>query len=267
MTDKESMIERNLPLVEHIVVKLTTGFPPHVDRQDLVSAGTVGLIEAVERYDESRGVPFAGYASSRIRGAVLDALREWDWTPRSTRDLSKQVTAAEQSFVSEENRAPSTSELAARVGLSEERINALRSRVAQGVLVALDAKPGAADTAYADPGGTPEDTLVRAELYSYLVGAVELLPERYREVIVGYYVDATPISEIADRFGVSQSRVSQIHGEALKMLRAGLDVQFSEDGQAHATKHARYAAGIADHESWRDRLAATRFAPERAAET
>jgi RNA polymerase sigma factor for flagellar operon FliA len=266
--DIERLIEEHLPLVEHIVLRISGGFPRFVDRSELVAAGTLGLVEAARRYDPAVGVPFARYATRRVRGAVLDVLRQSDWAPRSVRALHRRVEAAEQELATRSGRRPDDDELASRAGLSVEGLVDLRRRVQQGVVMALDQSfddgdgGSGADRLHDRSSSTPDEDIESAELRGYVRDAVRHLPERHRIVAVGLYLEGKSFEELADLLGVCPSRISQLRTEAVNMVRDGVEAQFAAQAAEPATgrvarRKAAYAAEIARASSWRDRLMAS----------
>jgi RNA polymerase sigma factor for flagellar operon FliA len=265
--DVERLIEEHLPLVEHLVLRISGGFPRFVDRSELVAAGTLGLVEAARRYDPAQGVPFARYATPRVRGAVLDVLRQSDWAPRSVRALHRRVEAAEQELATRHGGRPDDDRLAARAGLSVDDLDELRRRVQQGVVMALeqtfdDGDGGAGiDRLHDRSSSTPDEDIESAELRGYVRDAVRHLPERHRMVAVGLYLEGKSFEELAELLGVCPSRVSQLRSEAMTMVREGVEAQFGArsadpvSGRV-ARRKAAYAAQIARASSWRDRLMA-----------
>lgn len=260
----QELIEHHLPLVEHIVRRMAAGFPRHVDRSELVSAGVMGLVEAARRYDTRRGVPFVQFASRRIRGAVLDLVRSSDWAPRSVRAFARQADAAEQALASRLGHSPNVGELAASLGCSVGELEQLRARVHRGVVVALDHHGGDDSSplmaALAAPeANDPLQVLEAIEHVAYLRDAVRALPERHRAVIVGYFLQGKTSEEVADELGVTQSRVSQLRADALVMLRDGIEAQYQPRPRERpvgrvAKRQHRYAAAIAGASTWQDRL-------------
>src|SRR6476619_6135568 len=128
-----ALIEQHLPLVRHVVFQVAVHFPRHVDREELATAGALGLVEAARRYDESRGVPFDRFAAQRIRGAILDAVRAADWAPRSVRTLARRLEAAEQKLATELGRVPSPGETAAALSLSRAELRRLQDKMVRAV--------------------------------------------------------------------------------------------------------------------------------------
>src|SRR4029079_5587042 len=133
-----ALIEQHLPLVRHVVFQVAVHFPRHVDREELATAGALGLVEAARRYDESRGVPFDRFAARRIRGAILDSVRAADWAPRSVRTLGRKLEQVEQDLANNGGERPSNNEVADALGLSRDELHRLRDRVFRSVVLALE---------------------------------------------------------------------------------------------------------------------------------
>ncbi len=266
MNNAMSEVEQHLPLVEQIVLQVAVNFPRHVDRGELVRAGVLGLVEAANRYDDERGVPFDRFAARRIRGAVLDAVRSADWAPRSVRSASRKADTIEQELAARLGRVPTVHELAAALGASVEELAHLRNRVFRSLVLALDHRVNdgddlnLVDVLHDRTCVEPEEELESREMLSYLRDAVELLPERHRIVVVGYFLEGRTSEELSKLLGVTESRISQVRSEALAMLREGIEAQYSDDvvdaGQAGraARRRANYAAAVGTRSVWRDRL-------------
>lgn len=268
-------IEQYLPLVEQVVVQTATHFPRHVDRGELVRAGVLGLVEAAHRFDGDRGVPFERFAATRIRGAVLDAVRAADWAPRSVRAMSRRVDSTEQSLANSLSRTPTTVELADALGSTVEEIKSFRDRVFRSVVLALDQKVSGdaddmtlVDSLHDRTTLEPSEELESRELRAYLRDAVDLLPERHRIVVVGYFLENLSSEYLAKFLGVTESRVSQLRSEALVMLKEGIEAQFDDGEEAEVTpvtgrmarRKAGYAEAVAEKSDWRDRLGQRRTA-------
>ncbi len=260
-------VDEYLPLVEQIVVQVAVNFPRHVDRGELVRAGVLGLVEAAHRYDDSRGVPFDRFAALRIRGAILDAVRSADWAPRSVRAMSRRIDAAEQDLANRLSRTPSVDELAAAAGTTVVELQSLRDRVFRSVVLTLDYRSGSdepdmslGDMLFDRTQPEPDEELEARELLAYLRDAVQLLPERHRLVIVGYFLDGRTSDDLATLLGVTESRVSQLRSEALVMLREGIEAQYgaapdpTEMSSRVARRKTAYAAAINATTRWQDRL-------------
>lgn len=267
--DVVARIEANLPLVKHVVFQVAVHFPRHVEREELARAGALGLVEAAQRYDASRGVPFERFAAQRIRGAILDSVRAADWAPRSVRNLARKLELAEQRMANRLGRLPNADELAEELDMDRERLDRLQDRVHRSVVLALDH--------YVAPDDDEELTLVDVladsvtlepdadvelrEMRGYLRDAVKLLPERHRAVIVGYFLEGATSLELARYLGVTESRISQLRSEALIMLREGIEAQYDGTVQSPdevkgrvARRKARYATAISEASSWKDRV-------------
>jgi RNA polymerase sigma factor for flagellar operon FliA len=264
-----SLIEQHLPLVKHIVFQVAVHFPRHVDRDELARAGALGLVEAARRYDPSRGVPFDRFAAQRIRGAILDAVRAADWAPRSVRNLARKLEGVEQRLASELGRLPAATEVAEALGMSRQELARLQDRMFRSVVLALEheVKDETEDDltlgdVLADRANLePLEELETRELHAYLRDAVDLLPERHRIVVVGYFLDGRSSIELARFLGVTESRISQLRSEALLMLKEGIEAQYLAASATEerpvgrvARRKATYAAAIAEASPWHERL-------------
>lgn len=231
-TQVAERIENALPLVKHVMYQVAVRFPRHVDKDELISAGVMGLVQAAHRYDASKGASFNHYAARRIRGAILDALRATDWAPRSLRRAGRSLDEAGNRLANELHRSPTAAELAEELGISPAGLAELRHRLAQSVVLGLEAVISDADSddseialgsALADPRPGPEDRLLDGELHAELRRSVDLLPDRHRCVIRGYFFEGRSSVELADELGVTVSRVSQLRTEAFGIIRARLE--------------------------------------------
>jgi len=264
-------IEANLPLVNHVVFQVAVHFPRHVEREELARAGALGLVEASQRYDESRGVPFERFAAQRIRGAILDSVRAADWAPRSVRNLARTLEQTEQRMANRLGRLPTLDELASELGMDRSRLHQVQDRVHRSVVLALDHYVAPDDDeeltlvdVLVDPTMLePEEDVELREMRGYLRDAVRLLPERHRAVIIGYFLEGATSLDLARYLGVTESRISQLRSEALVMLREGIDAQFEgeiaspDDVKGRvARRKARYASEIATASDYRDRFVA-----------
>lgn len=266
--DRTATIERYLPLVRHIVFQVAVHFPRHVDREELARAGTLGLVEAAARYDESRGVPFQRFAAQRIRGAILDAVRAADWAPRSVRNLARTLDHTSVRLTANLGRTPTTDELAEAMGTTSDQLLRLQDRIHRSVVLALDhhAMDSEEDTTLgdlltADDDLEPSAQLEARELHAYVRDAVRLLPERHRLVVIGYFLEGRSSADLARFLGVTESRVSQLRSEALEMLRNGITAQYEGEAESGSTRSERrravFAAAVADSSAWRERLSST----------
>ncbi|MBU3700899.1 MAG: sigma-70 family RNA polymerase sigma factor [Acidimicrobiia bacterium] len=216
--DITRLVERGLDVVPGVVASLASRFPRHVDRAELVRAGTVGVVEAAWRFDPSRGVPFERYAARRVRGAVLDAVRAEDWVPRSVRAEARRIELVEYALTARLGRRPTAGEIGRELELSADRVDRVRAAAVAGLIDRLDVDgDGIAPADDRDPG--PTAALERAELLGYLRDALDGLTERHRRVVLGVFVEGRTTIELAVELGVSRSRVSQLRAEAVADLR------------------------------------------------
>jgi RNA polymerase sigma factor for flagellar operon FliA len=265
---RTALVERHLPLVEQVVLRVSGSFPRFVDRSELVSAGMLGLVEAADRYDFDRGVPFAGYAVQRIRGAVLDVARSADWSPRSTRQLARRVEDATQDLARQHRTTPTDEQVADRLDIGVEELRRMRERVDHGMVRALDSRQEldrSEDHDHLVDRTVPglEELLEDREMTGYLRAALGSLSERHRVVVVGLYFEKRSFEELAELLGVTPSRVSPIRADALEIIRHGIDSQFAEEQSTDrpkgrvAIRQARFAADVARRSDYRGRLSAT----------
>jgi RNA polymerase sigma factor for flagellar operon FliA len=221
---KEDIVRSHMPLVGHLVREMLARVPAHVNRDDLLSAGYAALVAAARGFDDERGVPFARFAAARVRGALLDELRGLDWASRSVRQRARRTDAARQELTAELGRMPTIQEVALKLGCSVEDIESADDDVQRAVVFSLQGFATAgADDMVTEPSPGPEEMLLRRERLGYLKHAIEVLPERLRVVITGYFFDERPMAQIAGELGVTESRVSQLRAEALGLLRDGLN--------------------------------------------
>tara|TARA_R110000787_G_scaffold188679_7_gene300404 strand:+ start:9268 stop:9981 length:714 start_codon:yes stop_codon:yes gene_type:complete len=217
----DTVVTEHSELVRRIAYHLAARLPASVEVDDLIQAGMVGLLEAARHFDASQGASFSTFAGIRIRGAMLDELRRGDWTPRSVHRKSREAAKAVRAIEARTGRAASDAEVARELGIDAHELQQLNREAASAPLMSLDELPadvvdgiGALDT--------PEEDVENSEFRSDLVHAVANLPERERLVMSLYYEQELNLREIAAVIGVSESRVCQIHGQALVRLRARL---------------------------------------------
>ncbi|MEO1062747.1 MAG: sigma-70 family RNA polymerase sigma factor [Actinomycetota bacterium] len=268
-TDVARLVEEHLDLVKHVVFQVAVHFPRHVDRTELAHAGALGLVEAAQRFEAGRGVPFERFAARRIRGAILDAVRAADWAPRSVRSVARQLEQAEHELANDLGRRPEPEELARHLGVDDERLAELQHRVYRSVVLALDHYVAPEDDeeltlvdVLTDPDVLePSEEIAHRELHGYLRDALDLLPERHRLVVVGYFLEGRTSLDLAHFLGVTESRISQLRSESLQMLKDGIEAQYDEHrpdpadvaGRVNRRK-ATYADAIARRSAWQNRL-------------
>ncbi|MDC0359286.1 FliA/WhiG family RNA polymerase sigma factor [Acidimicrobiales bacterium] len=268
-SDLAEMIEKNLPLVKHVVFQVAVNFPRHVDRDELARAGALGLVEAARRYDEERGVPFERFAAQRIRGAILDSVRAADWAPRSVRNLARQLEQAEQHLATELGRAPNKEEVGEALGMNQSELSRLQDRMFRSIILALDHETTdevekgltLVDVLVDEHSIEPSSELETRELHGYLRDAIGLLPERHRLVIIGYFLEGRTSQDLADFLGVTESRISQLRSESLLMLQGGIEAQYLSDTSEPcevtgrvARRKATYAKGIGEASKFGERM-------------
>jgi RNA polymerase sigma factor for flagellar operon FliA len=214
---------------------LARRLPRHVDVEDLVGAGSLGLADAFSRRGQMPGSEFEAFASCRIRGAMLDELRRLDAMPRRSRRSAKRVAIASRAVEQKLGRPAVEEEVAAELGLEVNAYQALRAKIdasrAPVPFSALGSEEDDVTQDVADPKDEAPDTLdARAQIGQQIAAKVNSLPERMRTVLLGIYVDGTTLKEIGRSLGVSESRVCQIHTEALSALRSSFrDPEAEED--------------------------------------
>ena len=221
---REALILQFQPLVKYVVRRL--GYPTGgiVDYDDLVSYGTIGLIEAVERFEPERGTPFKAYAVARIKGAVIDALRDLDRLPRTLRQKAREADRAAVRLRCELGRAPRDREVASALGVTVERYreyvtDASRVTVSLDALSSRDADDDRAEFGIADPDASPVDcNIEREESRLEVVRAIRQLPRRDQMLLGLYYKDGLSMREAGEVLGVTESRVSQLCSRALARL-------------------------------------------------
>ncbi|MGH7507387.1 MAG: sigma-70 family RNA polymerase sigma factor [Longimicrobiales bacterium] len=225
--DRDSEIARHLPLVYHIARRMLPGLSDEVELDDLVSAGGIGLMRAVESFDASRGLAFSTYASARIRGAILDDLRENDRLSRASRRKQKRIAEAEATLTAAFDRSPTDYEVADRLGIDVETVWVWRSEASDAEHISLSS-PVRSDggramtTADVVPGSTGteiEERVDQDRLAERLRGELSRLDERERMILGLYYSEDLSQSQIAQVLDLTESRISQIRCKALNTLR------------------------------------------------
>src|SRR5271163_2028673 len=226
--ERERLLTENLPEVRYIARRIHDRLPSHVQFDDLLHAGILGLIDAVDRFDPTKNVQLKSYARFRIRGAILDGLRQMDWSPRNLRRQARRIEDTHRELAAELGRAPSEPELAARMGLALEEFQRLLGELRGldlGSLQAQSEESGGDDMVAAVASRTEEDPFqltLRTEMRTLLTQAVEELEEKERQVLGLYYLEELTMKEVGAILHIGESRVSQIHTAALIRLRSRL---------------------------------------------
>lgn len=224
---RDRIVLEHLPLVKAIALRVHESLPVHVDLDDLVHAGILGLFDAVDKYKPEKKVAFSSYAKHRIKGAILDSLRQLDWASRDMRRRHKQLEAATRELAATLKRNPTEAELAERMGVDLERWRQMMAELQHVGLVSMSSRREGDDLPPPDvpagPETQPDRLCARNELRQALLRAMRALPERYRKVVVLYYSGDMTMKEIGGLLGINESRVSQIHKSALAKMALALE--------------------------------------------
>jgi len=227
--EREQLLMEQLPQVRYIARRIHERLPRHVPFEDLVHAGVLGLIDALHKFDGSKHVQFGSYAKFRIRGAILDSLREMDWSPRDLRRKARQLEEAHNRLRLQLGRNPSEQELAGELGLDLHGLQLLLGEIdglEVGSLKVQSPHDGKEEDLCEYLPNHPEETplllCLRSEMKELLARAIEELPEKERQVLALYYFEELTMKEVGAVLGVGESRVSQIHSMAVVRLRARL---------------------------------------------
>lgn len=213
---RDRLVLQYSPLVKFVAGRVRSGLPATVESADLVSEGVIGLMDAIDKFDPSRGLQFQTYAVPRIRGAIVDSLRAADWAPRSVRARAREVERAQQTLQTRLGRFPEDHEVAAELDISPGALRELYAAISQSGVASLD-ELGTPDDVV-DPLGDDLDD----EMRQALMPAVRALPERDQVILALYYFEGLTLSEIGQVLGVSESRVSQLNTRAALALRAAM---------------------------------------------
>jgi RNA polymerase sigma factor FliA len=232
--ERERLLTENLPEVRYIARRIHDRLPSHVQFEDLLHAGILGLIDAVDKFDPAKNVQLKSYARFRIRGAILDSLRQLDWSPRALRRQARQIEDAHRELASKLGRSPSESELAAHIGIGLDDFQRLLGELRGLDLGSLQQSeddnaedPLSAIAARADED--PFNLALRAETRTLLAQAIEELDPKERQVLALYYLEELTMKEVGLIMNIGESRVSQIHTAALIRLRAQLRSRFGRE--------------------------------------
>lgn len=228
LSKRDRTILEHLPLVRAIAVRVHANLPVHVDLEDLEHAGILGLIDAAAKYDPEKKVTFSNYAKHRIKGAMLDSLRDLDWASRDLRRRQKQAEQITRQLTAVLHRAPTEEEIAGKLGVDVNRWRQIltemhNSTVISGSSRVPDQEDLPAPEFPAKQDTRPDYMFVQEQLRMLLKDAMHALPKRYQRVVVLYYNRDMTMKEIGRLMGVNESRVSQIHKSALEKMAAVLE--------------------------------------------
>ena len=233
---RDQAVLDHMPLVKAIAIRVHENLPVHVDLDDLIHAGVLGLIDAVEKYDSGKNVAFQSYAKHRIKGSILDSLRQMDWASRDMRKRQKQIETAVQELSARLGRQPSDLEVAEELGMSLVRWRRVQLEMRTVGLVSASARPDHENEHppefAAGPDLRPDRMAQSHQLQTTLARAIGRLPERYQKVVFLYYTNNLTMREIGDLLGVNESRISQIHKTALKRMAVVLESEGIHSAEA-----------------------------------
>jgi RNA polymerase sigma factor for flagellar operon FliA len=227
MARRDRIVLEHLPLVKAIAVRVHENLPVHVDLDDLVHAGVLGLFDAASKFNPEKQVAFSSYAKHRIKGAILDSLRQLDWASRDLRRRHKQVEAATRELASTLQRTPTEAEIAQKLGVDVERWRQMMVDLRSVGLISASSRTAEHDDLPAPdfpskPETQPDNMCSREQMRSVLGVAMKTLPERYQKVVFLYYTNEMTMKEIGGILGINESRVSQIHKSALEKMQVVL---------------------------------------------
>lgn len=216
-------------LVKYVAGRVMIHLPSYVELDDLISYGTMGLIDAVQGFNPEQGVKFSTYAVARIKGAIYDALRAMDWVPRSVREKAKMISKAMAELEQKNKKTPTDEEVAAHLGISQEKLEKILAQVTIPQVMSLDGLRGNDEEEeripFDIPGPSEDDPLniVQDKDMKELLGkAIERLPEKEKLVVALYYYDGLTLREIGEVLDLSAARISQLHSKAILRLRGML---------------------------------------------
>jgi RNA polymerase sigma factor FliA len=229
---REGLVVAYSPLVKYVAGRMGSGLPAHVEEADLISYGLGGLISAIERFDLTREIKFETYAITRIRGAIIDELRNLDWVPRSVRARAREIEKINMKLEARFQRAPTDEEMATELGITIDEFQETLLQISNSTIVALDElwnvqdatgdQVSLLDTLPDREAPDPQQLVDQSELRDRIADAIAALPEREKLVVALYYYENLTLREIGEVLGVTESRVSQLHTKAVLRLRSKL---------------------------------------------
>lgn len=225
--EKQNIVAEFLPKIKSWTIRLKGTLPDSVDVDDLFSAASIGLIESMDRFDKSRNVSFSTYAERRIKGAILDSLRNLDFLPRNVRTRLKALDAAVNELSGKLGRKPTVQEIIENTEYSEEYIYRLMGLQENEKMLSLDETVGDSEAAslvdfVRSTGLTPEDEVMKNNLTERMAEEIDKLSEKERQVVTLYYYEELTMKEVAEVLDITESRVSQIHTSAMQKLKRRL---------------------------------------------
>lgn len=240
---KDQLILEYAPLIKFIAQKIAARLPSNIELDDLISSGVIGLMDAIEKYDPTRDNKFKTYAEFRIRGSILDELRAQDWVPRSVRDKSKMLDRTIVELEEQLGRMPEERELAEKLSITIEELHELVNQVRPVSVLSIDEQPTLNNTdkksilniLEGSKLNNPHNQLNVKVIKDIITNAIEELPERQRLVLSLYYYEDLNLKEIGRVLRVTESRISQLHAQAVARLRAKLNMAISNMDELEAS--------------------------------
>lgn len=223
---ENALIERYLSLVSSIVARLAMTLPSHVDQDDLYSSGLVGLLQALRNYDPTCGASFETYARTRVRGAMLDELRKMDWVPRTVHEKARKIQTVIAQLEQKIGRVPTEKQMAKALNVSIPEYEKLLNEIRPAAFVCLDTVSSEDDAGnlYEVVANSAEESpfeqISQRELKQVIMERLKELPEMQRKVLALYYGEGLHLREIAEAVGLTESRICQIHAQAILSVRA-----------------------------------------------
>ncbi len=232
--EREQLIQEFVPVIKYMALRLAMRVSSGLNVEDLISAGTVGLLDALTKFDPSREIKFRTYAEFRIRGAMLDEIRAMDWVPRSMRERIGKIQHAANEYTKRKGRPPTEAELAVELGMETEEVDETLLQAKGAVVLSLEDLGSNEDDAHpildalADRDQpNPLESLLSEDTRKVLAEAIDRLPERQRLVLTLYYFEELTMKEIGATLQVTESRICQLHAQAMIRLKAHLHSRLS----------------------------------------
>ena len=236
--NREEVIKRYSPMIKYVANRIAMRLPPHIEVDDLISVGVLGLMDAISKYDSSRGAKFKTYAEFRVRGAILDELRAMDWVPRSIRQKASNVDKVVQALQAKLSRSPEDEEVAKEMGISLDQFHDTLNETKSIPIFSLEdlgiAKESGEQQSLLDclagkADADPQTQIRLVELKGIIAKAIDALPEKERLMVSLYYYEELTMKEIGAVLEITESRVSQIHSKAVYRLRTKLKAIIAEE--------------------------------------
>ena len=236
--NREEVIKQYSPMIKYVANRIAMRLPPHIEVDDLISVGVLGLMDAISKYDSTRGAKFKTYAEFRVRGAILDELRSMDWVPRSIRQKASKVDKVVQGLQAKLRRTPEDEEVAKEMGLSLDQFHETLNETKSIPIFSLEdlgiAKESGDQQSLLDclagkADADPQTQIRLVELKEIIAKAIDALPEKERLMVSLYYYEELTMKEIGAVLDITESRVSQIHSKAVYRLRTKLKAIIAEE--------------------------------------